>query len=881
MPQANSKLPQTPNNEWQDAQYPFDGAWMPDMDPALIGPRNFATLLNMRYNDKSIEGVSGYTKVNTTAIGTYVNILSGIHLRSDKTTRTYNLVHAVSSLGQGRVYQNTTAIGSQGDFDATSRLDTAGNAYFADAATALNGRFSAAPQGSVAYCNGRESMIYSGFEQDIAAAFLQQDDTTAGVKDKTEAINSVLTADYLTLPDGAFDELVILTTRPAQGFKFYVGTANANASTMTVKYWDGNSWETVANGSDGTAAGGKTLAQTGSYTFDHTYAIVSLKHYQELYLYAYKVTIDSGTPTVYHITYDPAFQSIKNVWDGVYRQPIQFQTFSTDHYEDFTLQVNQSSDINVPIGGQLDGLVTGTDYLYVMFEQQMAAIKFTMLGGLVNKVAATAMTVQYWTGSAWATVSNAVDGTSVGAISLAQSGTVSWTPNAAEQKQTQFGSLGYMYKIYFDKTLTGTKGSTAEVLVDICAGIPLLQDIKPFDFSVQFKNRLMLGSFSAGGEGNRMDYSAPNAPDVFNGSESSDDGMQSLYFGGVESIRGAAQVYNRFGASVFAMLMVFKDTEVYMLVGDTADDFQIYPVSLVVGCPAPLTIATTEVSMEGGENYTRNFVIWLSHAGPMMFDGAVITPIKGVENYFDPNNAEYVNWDYITKSRGWVDQTYKEYNLLIPTGSSTDPDVWIVYDLMKRKWFRKDTGTARFPQSGWNVMDPLTGEQQVYGGVGSGTVMRLEYGTSWDGAGITQRVRTGDFWPSNNIWDYTVLRKFKIICKKISSTTTYNLNVYYYGDTESDAGQSVIFEDSDASIGINVDFTDTTGVEFAEAVTVTTELTLDVGLQRVVRKIIDLNYGGWCHAFQMEVTTTDVNKAFYPIAFGLRYRVERKDDTAN
>lgn len=900
MAQLDIKIPETPNIEWQDAQFPFDGAWLPDQDPSLIGPRNFSILTNLRYNDKSIEGVNGYTKFNTTtAIPTYTYIDNGYQLRTGRTTNSFILVHAINpGSGQGRVYQNTTTPGSQGDFDTSANFDTAGNSYFEDASVNLKGRFSSAPQSSIVYCNGEESLIYSGFEHRIAAAFIQKDDSTADIKDISEKMSSSLQTTYTAFPDGSFDELIILTTRPIQGIKFYVKTANAIAGTMTVTYWDGSNWTAVTNESDGTTVAGKTLAQTGFYTFDHTVSVAELKHYQELYLYAYKVTVSAGVSAdVYSITCDPAFQPVQNVWDGVYRQPIQFQIFSADHFEDYTLQVNQSSDINVPIGAILDGLLS-TDYIYIMFEEQMSAIKFTMLGGLVNK-AASVITLQYWDGDSFANVANQTDGTLNAAAtkSFNQSGLLSWTPATDEQKRTLFGSLGYVYKVTLSGTLTGTKGGEEEVLVDLCAGIPKLDAVGAYDFSVMYKNRLMLGGLTASGEGNRMDFSSPNAPDVFNGTESSDGGLNSLYFGGDEPLRGAVQLFNRFGASVYSMLVVFKDTETYLLVGDSVEDFEIFPVSTVVGCPAPGTITTTELSPEGTENLARNFALWLSHAGPLMFDGAIIAPLKGIENYFDPNLSDYINWTYAYKSKAWIDPNYKEWNLIIPTGGDTTPKTWLVYDLYRKKWYKKDTGSASTPICGFNVMNPNTGEQSAYGGLSNGRVVRLEDGTSWDGTGITQTVKTGDFWPSNNIWDLTLLRKFKLVAEKITSASSYSLEISYYKDTEQSAGQSVSFEDADVSSGIAVSFADTytqvggydsdalvtatEAVVFENAITTSVSLTLDVGLARVVRKTIDLNYLGFCHAFKYEVTTDDVQGGFKPVVWGVQYRIERKDNTAS
>lgn len=868
-PKINAQLPQTPDNPWQDVQFPFDGSWLPNIDPALVGPRNFAILTNLRYSDKSIIGVNGYTKYNTTAIETYVNIKNGYQFRSDKGNRSHTLVHAVDVSGQGRVYQNLALPGTQGDFDAASLFTTGGVAYHVDRSPNLLGRFSSAPQNSMVYTNGEESMIFSGTEQRLAAAFLE---LAAGVSDVSEALNDKLTSTAATISN--VRKPIILTTRPIQGAKFYVSTPNASAATMTVEYWSGTAWVAVDSMVDGTSVGGKTMAQTGSVTFTHTDAVAKPKHYQELYLYAYRFTMSAGSAVVYYATVDMAFQTIKDIWDGVYRQPIQFQVYNsaTTAYEDYTLQVNQSSDLNAPVGAQIDGL-TSSDAIYIMFEDRMAGIRFTMLGAMLNAAAAV-MTVKYWTGAAWASTS-ATDGTLNGGKTLQQTGVVAWDPPSDEEKQTLFGTLGYAYQITFDSTLTGTKGGTPpEVLIDLCTGVPAQKTVKSFDFACQFKNRVMLGGFSSGGEGNRMDFSIPNAPDVWNGSESSLDGINSLYFGGVEPITAGLQLYNRFGASIFAMLLVFKDQETYLMVGDSPEDFVIYPVSMVVGCPAPLTVALTEINMEGGENFTRNFVVWLSHSGPMIFDGAVIAPLTGIENYFDPNNSDYINWAAIETARGWVDLTYKEYNLVIPIAGSTTPNIWLVYDLKRRKWFRKDTASASLPISGWNMMSPMTGEQFVYGGLNNGGVVRLEYGTTWDGAAITQIVKSGDFWPSNNIWDYTCLRKYKLVAKKLSSLDEFDVALYYYADTGIDSGQSVNFFD-----GIMV-FDDSI-MTWASAVTMTFALNASVANQRIVEKIINLNHKGWCHAFALEVNTIDTPQGFQPIAWGLRYRVERKDDTAN
>jgi hypothetical protein len=1046
-PEIKFQLPDTPNVEWQEIQFNFTGQWLPDLEAALIGPENFAELLNLRYNDVSIEGVSGYTKYNTTAldasssVSKFDDIKTGIQLRTNRTTKSHVLTYSKNARNTGRIYQNTTAVdGTQGNFDSSSLLDVNGNTYFEDSETGLNGRFSLAPQNSICFCNSKQTQIFSGFEHSLGAAFGTTDDVGTNIIDRTTEMNDaavdtrplkicaelisntdfesgvvgwansdigaptgfsqdttqVYAGDYamkvdcsgsgantgvmasgisvtdtetyrLTFwvyssqtsvktqikdGDGATDmssggaltahtiianewnqvtltansditgagaevhilasaadtfyvdnvsfhtdgyspNIIMMTTRPVQNFKFYVDTANADAgSAATLYYWNGSGWTDAAE-TDNTDAGNNTLEQTGTMTFTHTYGNAELKHFQELYLYTYKLNISNNSgiskATLKQITCDPAMQPLANVWDGVYRQPIQFQAKKAGDWNDWTLHVNQSSDLSVAVGAELEGLVSTTsDEIIILFEEQMAGIRLKMWGEYVNSAAAT-FKMYYWDGNDWSELtsanSNFIDGTlsTDKASSFGRTGLIEWTAQSDEEPQSLFGSYGYAYKLELQGGVALASTHTDNnVTVDTCTGIPAnIKDLKNFDFSVEFKDRLMLGSFSDGEEGNRMDYSSISTPDVWNGFQSSDYGWQSLRFGGTEKITCATQLFNRFGASIFAMLLVFKNTELYILTGDTPSDFQIFPVSRTVGCPAPYTLATAEVGLEVGEGLTRNIACWISHSGPMMFDGAVLLPIQGIDHYFDPNDEEFIEWDKLIDAKGWIDPVYKEYNVLLPSGQGeVKNNAWLVYDLRRKKWFRKHPGTRRYPQCAFNVMH-TTGQQQVIGGFSDGFCQYLEYGTTWDGEGITQRVRTGDFWPTNNIWDQALVRKFKLYAKKIQESDR-NLSIYFYADTNADSGVEYNFTDSDDT---DMAFTDSNETDMAWAAATTSNATLalddaTLGLQKITRIIKDTNRIGWAHSVACEVTTTTTKKGFQPISWGMRYRVERKDDTA-
>lgn len=930
---------------FQYAQFPFNGAWMPDIDPANIGPSNFKVLQNLRYKDDRLEGVSGYTKVNTTVLDTYLKIRNGHHFRANYDTDSYVLVQAENTgLTASQVLQNQTAIGSQGDFDGT--------ALHTDATGAGLGRFVTVAD-DVIYCNGKETEIWSGEEKQCSAFFTCDDANRVNPIEHTEKINNTLDDSSNIVSIGTQKFWLVFTPSPIQSVIYTVKTANDTASTTTAKVWNGTTFTAVSGFSDGTKPGTISLAQSGSMTFTSTVGTAVPFHFENLYLYAYLFEISAGTAELSFVSVDAPWQDIVDIWDGVKRQPIAFQVYraSTGTFEDYTLQVNASSYEELPIGGILDGLTT-SDYIVVMFNERTSAISSTLLGTLVNQNAAT-ITIYYWKNtSAWTTVGTVTDGTVSSGKVFGQTGLMSWTPpsETLEAKKELFGKKGYAYKlvasaklsgstpkyvrtdITFSKTanpdtittaagdfvaagvkageyieITGTDlnngvfavvsttatvitladgvlgadeaagdtvvftvGRDPEVVVDIVSGIPTQQTINAYKFPSIYKNRLLLCGDIEGKEGNRVDYSVSNSPQMLNGDESSRNREQSLYFGSSEDLTCGTQLYNRFGSSIFTSWLGLKNNETYLLTGDGPENFKIDPVSLTVGCPAPLTLDNAEVGFKIATDVERNVAIWLSYAGPMMFDGAVLIPMRGIDKYFDPNETACVNFSSIENSRGWFDPTYKEYNLLIPSGlGQTTNNKWFVFDLVRKKWFEKATGTAEKPQCGFRVMDAY-GVQYIYGGIDTGYMMQFEDGTSWDGTGITQKVVTGDFWPTGSMWDQTRIRQIKVAAKRISEE--HDLKLIYYADTNMAEGTDFVWSDTADFAWIDTDDFAWASIELA-----TLELDLATGLYRLVRTTETTDLLGWSHGFGFQLTTDDSAKGFQPIAWAIEFQFVRKD----
>jgi len=530
----------------------------------------------------------------------------------------------------------------------------------------------------------------------------------------------------------------------------------------------------------------------------------------------------------------------------------------TSDYKDYTLEVSEPSFADYPIGAVLDGLDNYNHFL-IGFEERMSAIQFEMIADLINtnsvkmKVASWNGT-QYVTGEAQSDTTYGLPGTHGVNKSFNRTGMVSWNPldPKDEFRQNLFGVNLYFYEVTLSGALSGTEGGDAEVVIDTVKGIPAQKTLNPFKFSVQYKNRLMLCGFTEGKEGNRIDYSVKDGPDVYNGEESSMDGIQSLYVGGRDDLTGAIEIFNRFGSNLISSLLLYKASETYLLTGDGPENYRIYTISKTIGCPAPLTLAAAETGYTFAEEINRNIVAWTSYAGPMIFDGAAIVPIPGIKSYFDPAKTTRLETDLVERCRGWCDNTYKEYNLVMPSvNGASHCDLWLAYDLVRKRWFEKEPGVSEIPQAAWPVYD-TDGVQYIYAGINDGHLMRLENGATWADISATSMspvIETGDFFPSGDIWDITTIRRVKTVVKKITEANK-NLTITWYKDSEASGTALGTAHDLDGGDPIS-------------------KLTQGAASATPLR--------GWSHRFNFTPTAFATETQFHPVGWGYQYHIEHDD----
>lgn len=821
----------------------FDGQWAPDLDSALIGGRNYKTLQNLRYKDGGIEETDGYSKITSSIISeTYVKPRSGYHFRKDRPQESHLLLQSYNhDLSRSAVFDNQTEPPNTGNFGSTYlHLDEAYSeatggypqyllfnvvsgtsepisgvttgvfrhqnisARWANAITVAStitystsrARFAPAANGQVVYTNATESQIWGGNEMSVASCVVAESEVTEFVKvgrDYTVQVSNGFTtsaesANVVGRDGGVTSYMVIGTTRPISGATLYVGADAGNSHAnkrLQAYYWSGVTWANL-NITDGTSA----LAQTGKVTFPSTVDTAKPKLLNDNVLYYYQLHVYGTGASVYQVGVDCPWQNLVDTWDSVYRTPVGFYVTreNNETYDnDYTYEVNQISSSLYPIGAEMGGLNMNKDAVAV-FEDRCRAMRIEVLTGNTNPVGLdSGVTVSTWTGTTWYEVPVQWDGTCVEQKPFSKSGYITWEPPDEEEEfvRTAFSIPGYAYRLMWNGVLGAAGALNDFVIVDAVYGVPAAIKLKNFKFPAFYKNRTLLCGYLKGNEPHRVDYSLPNAPDVWNGTDTSDNGRQSLYIGNGEELMAAVEVFNRFGSEMDTYEVFLTKSSTYLLTGDGPGDpnnpFRVHTISESVGCPAPFTVARAEIAHEliPGE-LQRNTVFWLSATNPVLFDGAVIQPIHGIDCYFDQQDSRYVGSSEIASAFGWYDRMHKEYNLRVA-------DYWFAYDMVRRRWFQKDTGTAEAVRCAFSVLDS-DGGPYVYGGIDTGHLMRLEDGADWDGIEIDRILETGDFFLDGDGWHENNLRRLKLAYRENAVGATAFLG-QHYGEGETAASQ--------------------------------------------------------------------------------------------
>lgn len=561
---------------------------------------------------------------------------------------------------------------------------------------------------------------------------------------------------------------------------------------MAVDEWNGTGWTPVVALSDGTTLSGKALGQSGTVTFTSTAATSQPTQVEKVYLYWYRMTVisdvDFSTPTISHVTVSIPFQKIKDIWDGDERPANSVLGYKSSVFYDFTSNVLENgysstgSTADAATYASLTGY-TSSDYLYVGCMERLSGLIINLIDANVN-IIDSVMSVSYWNGNAWVPLSIS-DGTANGSKTLGKSGWVTWNAQdrANESRRSNLGTSKtssdtpgssvsmYYYRIGFSATITNPTN------IYHIAGVPVSREIHGYSFPMLHQNRTVLVC-DMDGKKNTILMSAQGTANVFNGLDS-----YEYAIGQEEEINAAASLFLRFGSSVQDMLVLTKQSEVYLLEGNGSDSdtYRIRLLSEKIGCLAPMTMTTIPVGDLGG-GVRRQLAIWESQRGIEVFDGAsLMDPLlsNDIRDKFDPLSANYAG---NSSNTAFYDPIYDEFHWC-PVGTAE----W-VFSFKYKKWYQTVRGTAKYLYGGFSVLD-VYGNSYVYGFDNAGYVYRLEHGTNFDGNDIVHTLKTGAIaLNENKISEETVLRMVKVV--QVAKTTANSMTVTHFGDTAI-AGNSI------------------------------------------------------------------------------------------
>jgi hypothetical protein len=666
-------------------QIAFDGIWSPFTDPLHVGEKNYVDIQNWRYAPSGpplLEGVSGYTKITPDAMAlvSYFKARNGIQLRTPFTVKSRLLLQCENIDESASAIMQQIANSDAEDVPNQKNMEVAPLAV--DEAGAGLGRFARWPNNQVAYCNGKTALIYGGDEIAVAKFYTSAaavTDALTDAKEYTEAVSNSLTgAGNIAVIGAGAMTWVIGTTRRIQAITYYLANPNTTGgANVTGKEWDGAAWASLTI-TDGTAGMGHNGKQ--SWTFTGENAKVKLLE-NNLY-YWYQFTLSAGAVDINQVTVDCPIQTVQDIWDGILRTAIiaKYWKNSSTAFIDYTNEIAEACAAVITAGSgniaDLSGMTT-SDTFELAFVERACALKIVMYDketGKVNTNAAN-LIIEYWAGAAYTAASALVDGTSASGKTFNQHGFVSWTPPAfgSELQRNRFGINMWFYRIKVSGTLSAT------VWIDVIQGIttPQLEN-RTYKFPFSFQGRAMLCGLLSTNEGNRIDFAMQGSTEGWNGDDTSfGDGKDAIYVSGSEELTCACEVYNRLGSSIYTFGLLFKDHELHLLYGSDFETYKLYPISVVVGCPAPLSLDTYQIIDVGEQAATHNIGMWVSFSGPYMFDAGGVFPVPGIEGYFDPKNPRRVNFDKIERAVGWFDPDYPEYNAILPAYTIVEAETTI------------------------------------------------------------------------------------------------------------------------------------------------------------------------------------------------------------
>jgi len=741
----------------------FAGKLIQSRPGFLIGQGNYTEMQNMRYRSGGIgvETRDGCRRFGDTAVSGGADVdkiwqhlyqraqtdYQDVYVVSNESPRNIYKMDAIpeASAGSGSIGSSLIALTSGAKIPTFCAVE--------DVAIACSDKDLVATVGTGAYCIA----FYVGDDIDNVTTAAAEDDKvfqifTDEVTDEETSTVASFTLD--TLSTDNTNALYVGYWQPIDGITLDLGTLNDVAATLTAKYWNGSAWVAITTGwDDGTDVAGDPLKQDGTLSWTYIAAGTEKpRRINGLTLFWYRIETDTllDAVTVLKCTVTKDWKPIEDVTDGQDVLPSGFLWYDEDEdtYVDRGAEVASDSKGTYAkfTDAAADRDMASDDVVYIGFPIRVMGFSIEMDSEYANTGSTAALiTISYWDGTQWVdyTSGQYFDGTFVtGNGSLAQSGEIRIEDMELEVRLTTVGSKKipmFWYRLTWDDKMFNNEAD--EMRMWKVRGIPAPKTIKNYTCVMNFKDFLFM--FGREDAPNTGDYSFYKNPFMLSGSGTSSV-QPRVTFGDGDRITAAIKFYNE--------ALVFKRTEVYMMEGDSPENFGTMLIDNTVGCVAPETVKAVRMWIQNpdGNWQYQHAIIFQSLDGLYGCDGIKCFKLsEDIENFFDPSQSEVIKDGYLADSRSWYDTLRSEYHFIFWSGA-TPTLMEYVLDCELRRW------TGPWPRA----VDILCGETLLgdstqylqYGGGTDGRVYHLETNNYNDvnasnaATGISNHVTLADIW---------------------------------------------------------------------------------------------------------------------------------------
>ena len=760
---------------------PFKGSAVTSKEKATIPMGGFSMIQNFYPRSSGFEQRKGQAKHHTTADGSLECQTLWQFNKGAKTER-----HFFAQLLDGSVQEAT-------DNPPTVTTGVFGSDVLAAASSTIPASWGNIDDIAVFSDGARQHQIYGGTDRKIRALFvggtgtIGDSDGVDGIRNVTDGVSSTTTV------LGGGTTFFIKTDLPATSIKHTVNIANTITATITAYYWDKttNAWAAVSGFSDGTLASGKTIAQDGSMSW------TAPTNERAIYLFGesgfwYKFVASaslSATTAVSEVFFNAPFQSIQNVFDGIFVDAIEAKIWNsvqlryyqyaagsidvsnltagdyvyfsvtdpilaayvdvgaTPHIKKAT--VTGSSNISFYDGGTNLDYIQTTDgnFLTAGFEEGQSIV---ITGSVSNNI--TTKIVRVNSNTIW------VD-TGLLTAEAKKSATITYTGTTPS-----FDAFdGWTGSAWADcKGADGTSGLTQSGFMTLAN----LDVVQPTDFDqsgyhafwYRFKfghtiSRKVLISIQVipyydidelGKVGiangiwkNRVLYTFSDYPEylyvatagsplMLNGS---DYAILEAGDGRNNRIRATRKFHNE--------VIVWQEEKgdsggVTLFEGFDPTTFGKLLLTPQIGILNAKSVAVLDGVLTSTETDSKlkTLAFWLSHYGVFVTDGRVVSLISGdIQNYFDPQKSEYIRAGYEDKM--WL--AYDSANLCIHMGlvsgsSATVPNIFPVFHIADGSWTFNVYANAISCMAEVEAASGAVFSLQYGGGSSDGFIYRLNTG---------------------------------------------------------------------------------------------------------------------------------------------------------